>query len=158
MRGPFHKILVPTDFSEPSNAALELAIDLAQRFDAELELFHAQELPAYIFPDGVVPISPGIIADLDRATRAELDRLAARVQNAGVRVSTSHSIGAHHTEILRRAEEIGADLIAMGTHGRTGIKHALLGSVAERVVRRAPCPVLTVRPQAHHVHEAPAAH
>src|SRR5947209_19683765 len=79
MMTPFHRILVPTDFSEPSHAALDLAIEMAQRFDAELELFHAQELPAYIFPDGVVPISPGIIADLDRTTRAELDRLAMRV-------------------------------------------------------------------------------
>jgi nucleotide-binding universal stress UspA family protein len=72
------RILVPTDFSEPSDVALELAIEMARRFSSELELFHAQELPAYVFPDGVAPISPGIIADLERSSRAELERLARR--------------------------------------------------------------------------------
>jgi nucleotide-binding universal stress UspA family protein len=153
----FRRILVPTDFSEPSEAALELALELARRFDAELDLFHAQDLPAYIFPDAVVPVSPTVVSELERASHAELDRLAARVRAAGVRVSTSSSVGSHDGEILRHAENTGCDLIVMGTHGRTGIKHALLGSVAERVVRRAPCPVMTVRPQAMHAHAAPPA-
>jgi len=152
----FRKILVPTDFSEPSQAAINLAIDLARQLDAELELFHAQELPAYIFPDGVMPISPELVADLERTSHAELERLAARAREAGVRASTASAVGAHDAEILRRASESGADLIVMGTHGRTGFRHVLLGSVAERVVRRAPCPVLTVRPQALQTHEAPS--
>jgi len=84
-----------------------------------------------------VPISPSIVADLERASQAELDRLAKRVRAAGVRAQVSHAIGAHHAEILRRAEETGCDLIVMGTHGRTGIRHAS-GRAWPSDVRRAP--------------------
>jgi nucleotide-binding universal stress UspA family protein len=139
------RILCPTDFSPPSEAALDTAIELARRFDADLELFHAQDLPAYVFPDGVLPVSPEILSSLESAAAKELDRLAERARSAGVRITTASAFGANHVEILRRADETHADLIVMGTHGRTGLAHVLLGSVAERVVRRARCPVLTVR-------------
>jgi nucleotide-binding universal stress UspA family protein len=140
------RILVPTDFSAPSEHALEMAIEFARRFGAELTLFHAHELPAYVFPDGVMPVSPEILLDLERSMSAELERLAARARAAGVTVSIKTGMGAHDVEIIRCASELGADMIIMGTHGRTGLRHVLLGSVAEKVVRRAPCPVLTVRP------------
>jgi nucleotide-binding universal stress UspA family protein len=146
MKLEVRRILVPTDFSPPSERALELAIEFARRFGAELTLFHAHELPAYVFPDGVMPVSPEILLELERSMNAELDRLAARVRAAGVPVSTKTGVGAHDVEIVRYASEMNADLIIMGTHGRTGLRHVLLGSVAEKVVRRAPCPVLTVRP------------
>jgi nucleotide-binding universal stress UspA family protein len=145
MRLDLKRILVPTDFSPPSQAALETAIELARRFGATLTLFHAHDLPAYVFPDGVMPVSPEILAELERSMLAELNRLAMRVRAAAVAAETRTGVGAHDVEILRCAEEIGADMIVMGTHGRTGIRHALLGSVAEKVVRRSRCPVLTVR-------------
>jgi nucleotide-binding universal stress UspA family protein len=140
-----NRILCPTDFSLPSEAALDTAIELARRFGADLEIFHAQDMPAYVFPDGVLPMSPEILASLERSSATELNRLAERARVAGLRVTTASVFGASYVEILRRAEETHADLIVMGTHGRTGLAHVLLGSVAERVVRRAKCPVLTVR-------------
>jgi nucleotide-binding universal stress UspA family protein len=140
------RILVPTDFSAPSHAALDMAIELGRRFGAELTLMHAHQVPAYLYPEGMMPLSADIVADLERSIIAELGRLAARASAAGVAATTCHSIGVAVDEIVRAAAELPADLIVMGTHGRTGIRHALLGSVAEKVVRRAPCPVLTVRP------------
>lgn len=142
------RILVPTDFSDPSARALDLAIEFARRFEAELVLFHAHEMPAYIFPDGVMPVTPEILQDLQRSVLTELERLATRVRAVGVPVSVRSAIGVHDLEICRAASDTDADMIIMGTHGRTGLRHALLGSVAEKVVRRAPCPVLTIRPEA----------
>jgi nucleotide-binding universal stress UspA family protein len=145
-------ILVPTDFSDPSIDALELAVEMARRFGASITLFHAQEMPTYVFPDAVMPVTPQVVAELEKSSQSELDRLAGRVRSAGVPVSTRSVVGPNDAEICRYAEEMGADLIVMGTHGRTGLRHVLLGSVAEKVVRRAPCPVLTVRPQAVAAH------
>jgi nucleotide-binding universal stress UspA family protein len=140
------RILVPTDFSQPSTEALELAIEFARRFGAELRLFHSREMPAYVFPDAVMPASPVMFQELERTARVELARLEDQVRAQGVVVSSEAAMGMHDQEICRHAKDWGADLIIMGTHGRTGLRHVLLGSVAERVVRRAPCPVLTVRP------------
>jgi nucleotide-binding universal stress UspA family protein len=147
----FRRILVPTDFSPPSRHALGVAIDLGRRFGSELRLFHARELPAYAFPDAGLPITPTVLESLEASTRSDLARLADEVSRAGLRCSIATAVGLHDQEICRHAAEWGADLIVMGTHGRTGLRHVLLGSVAEKVVRRAVCPVLTVRP-----HEAEA--
>jgi nucleotide-binding universal stress UspA family protein len=141
------KILCPVDFSAPSQEALHYAADLAQQFGAELTLLHVYQVPGYAFPEGVVMAAPEVLADL----LASIDRALAeaRTEAAGrgaARVATATAQGAPWTEIVRVAAEGGHDLIVLGTHGRTGIKHALLGSVAERVIRKAPCPVLTVRP------------
>jgi nucleotide-binding universal stress UspA family protein len=149
------RILVPTDFSEPSMEALDMAIAFAQRFGASMTLFHAHEMPTYVFPDAVMPVTPQVVSQLEQSSKAELDRIAERVRAAGITVDTVATVGPNDVEICRYADQIGADLIIMGTHGRTGLRHALLGSVAEKVVRRAPCPVLTVRPHAtdaHHPH------
>jgi universal stress protein A len=143
------RVLVPTDFSAPSRQALDMAIDFARTFGAELELFHVRELPTYAFPDAGLPMTPMVMEELEKSSRAELERLSAEVERGGVRCGYATSVGAHDLEICRRAADWGADLIVMGTHGRTGLRHVLLGSVAEKVVRRAPCPVLTVRPQEH---------
>jgi nucleotide-binding universal stress UspA family protein len=152
------RILVPTDFSEPAAEALEVAIGFAVRFGARLTLLHAHEMPTYAFPDAVMPVTPQVVAELERTAKVELERLAERARSRGVTTETIAVVGPNHLEVCRIAEEMGADLIVMGTHGRTGIRHAILGSVAEKVVRRAPCPVLTVRPHAtepHHPHPHP---
>jgi nucleotide-binding universal stress UspA family protein len=146
------RILVPTDFSEPSIEALELAIELASRFSASVTLLHAQEMPTYVFPDAVMPVTPQVVAELEKSSKDELERIAGRVRAAGIPVNTKTVLGPNDGEICRFAEEMNADLIVMGTHGRTGLRHVLLGSVAEKVVRRAPCPVLTVRPHAAPAH------
>jgi nucleotide-binding universal stress UspA family protein len=148
------RILVPTDFSEPAGEALEVAIAFARKFGARLTLMNAQELPTYAFPDAIMPVTPEIIGELERTARAELERLAEHARSSGVHADVRAVVGPHDGEILRAAEELEADLVIMGTHGRTGLRHVILGSVAERVVRRAPCPVLTVRPHAteRHLH------
>jgi nucleotide-binding universal stress UspA family protein len=139
-------ILAPTDFSETSEEAVEVAVEFARRFSAEIVLFHVYQLPAYVFPDGLMPVAPELLQEVERSIASELDRLTVRIAARGVQVSHATSMGPTHTEIVRKAETIKADLVVMGTHGRSGISHALMGSVAEKVVRKAPCPVLTVRP------------
>ena len=138
------RILCPTDFSDASAAALGAAIDLAQKFGAGVTLFHAHALPAYLFPDGMMPVTPQTLGELERSIDAELARLAMRVTAAGIPVETRHAIGPAWSEICRAADELSADMIVLGTHGRTGLRHVLLGSTAEKVVRHARCPVVTV--------------
>jgi nucleotide-binding universal stress UspA family protein len=140
------RILVATDFSDASEAALALAEEMGRRFGAELALFHAQQVPSYLFPDGIVPVPSSVLADLQASVVAELERLAARARAHGVRAEVRHSIGGAADEICRAAAEWPADLIVVGTHGRSGLRHVLLGSVADKVMRKAPCPVVTVHP------------
>lgn len=141
------KILVPVDFSQHSHEAIRWAVDLARRYDpASLTLAHVnQPIPWPTSPDGL----PVLTADLMTRLRADLEAAleGARREAAagGVVVDTKLLDGVPATEIVELARRGGFDLIVMGTHGRTGIKHAILGSVAEKVVRRAPCPVLAVR-------------
>jgi nucleotide-binding universal stress UspA family protein len=143
------RIFCPIDFSDASRAAMELAADLARRFGAELLLLHAYPIPGYTFPDGSVVASPRMMQDLaDQAVRhLEEWRADGEKLVGAARVSGETAIGEPATEIVAAAKRRGADLVVMGTHGRTGLEHALMGSIAERVVRRAHCPVLTVRPE-----------
>jgi nucleotide-binding universal stress UspA family protein len=141
------RILCPVDFSDASKAALETAADLAKRQGATLTLLHAYPVPGYTFPDGSFVASSKMLEELAEAAKAHLDEwktLATKLGVAGVEAVTA--VGEPAAEIVAYAKEKGADLVVVGTHGRTGLTHALMGSVAERVVRRAPCPVLTVRP------------
>jgi universal stress protein A len=134
----FAHILVPIDFSEPSEAAFAYGRDLAMQFGAALHLMHITENP---FLRAVVsdPIS------LEEAPMRWLqDRLTDDDRRRGG-VAILEQSDEPAGEILRYATSAGIDLIVMGTHGRTGLKHALLGSVAEKVVRHAPCPVLVAR-------------
>lgn len=141
------RILHPSDFSSASRAAFTKALEMAQANRAELILAHV------ISP--VVPtmngeyISPRIIEDVMRATRADAERglaaLAKRAKRPGVRVSMRLAEGTPAGGIVKLARATRADLIVVGTHGRTGLAKLFLGSVAERVVGTAPCPVLTVR-------------
>ncbi len=138
---PFHKILVPVDMSPHSRAALELAGELVQRTGGTIHLLNAYGLregeSAYR-----ASMSPQVEAQVASNSERELSEWAKRFAPAGVKMRVSPQEPRY--AILEAAEELDADLIVMGTHGRTGIKHLLMGSIAEFVVRSAPCPVLTV--------------
>jgi len=142
----FTKILVPVDFSPHSDAAVATAIDLARRYHAALGLIHVYQPPSIVPPEGPPGMSDADLADLLGQIERRLEQTARGAKEAGVTsVDTALAHGVPFAEIVRHARAGGYDLVVMGTHGRTGIKHALLGSVAEKVVRKAPCAVLAVR-------------
>jgi nucleotide-binding universal stress UspA family protein len=143
------RICCPIDFSDASRAAMEVAADVARLHGAELVLLHAYPIPGYTFPDGSVMASPKMMQELAEQAQRHLEewRTDAERLVQAPRVSVEKAIGEPAAEIVSYAKESGVDLLVLGTHGRTGIEHALMGSIAERVVRRAHCPVLTVRPQ-----------
>lgn len=142
----FTKILVPVDFSTHSAEAVLYAADLSQHYEASVTLAHVYEPVTYSLPDGHLLFTTVQLSSMMSEFEKQLGAAMADAKAAGaLRVETEMLQGVAPSEILRFAGESGHDLIVMGTHGRTGVKHALLGSVAERVVRRAPCPVLTVR-------------
>jgi nucleotide-binding universal stress UspA family protein len=136
------KILVATDFSDGSDEALAQAILMAKPSAAEIEILHVVELAAE-FPFGT-PYFDADYGALYASVDQRLSERADRVVAAGLRSTTKIAEGNAVTEITQRARAMGADLIVVGTHGRTGLAHVMLGSVAERVVQRASCPVLTV--------------
>lgn len=141
------RILVPVDFSECSRAAFDQAVEIGRRFEAEVDVLHVWEAPTFVPADVVVAANANSLMELAR-TSAERD-LATFVNDAARRgkpVHDSRSQSGHPVEVITNTAKSGSyDLIVLGTHGRTGLSRALIGSVAERVVRHAPCPVLTVR-------------
>lgn len=143
---PFTKILVPVDFSPHSDEAVGYAADLAQRYQAALLLVHVYEPVAYALPEGYVPYTPDQLASMLATSEGLLSRAKEQALAAGaVNVQTRQLQGSVASEIAEFATEQRVDLIVMGTHGRRGINRALMGSVAETVLRRAPCPVLAVK-------------
>ena len=144
----FSRILVPTDFSPPSDAALEYARILAAKFGSSLQILHVVDDPTaaseYV-PDGFAPSTPGIRTALLDNARQRLDRLMNLVDRSRYHGHAEAVLGLPAASIVDYAMATGTGLIVMGTHGRTGLAHLLMGSVAEQVVRTAPCPVLTVR-------------
>ncbi len=140
---PIKKILVPTDFTVYSDHAIEYAIMVARKFEAKILLIHVIEPFAYSVTDTVQIIDH--YTALKTVARPILDNLQKRLLKKGIKVDCTLLDGNPYLEIVEKSRQAGADLIIMGTHGRTGIDHILMGSVAERVVRLAPCPVLTVR-------------
>jgi nucleotide-binding universal stress UspA family protein len=136
---PIRTILHPTDFSDRSRNALQLAAALARDYRARLVLLHVLPRPVVAYGDGLVPPDP---EDLRAEVREELDRLT--VPGPDLPTDRRVAEGDPAGVILHLAREAPADLIVLGTHGRTGLGRLLMGSVAEQVVRRAPCPVLTV--------------
>lgn len=140
------QILAPTDFSEYSKEAVAYAFELAQKFGAKLLLLHVIEMPAYPV-EGFVPPSIGstLIEDLERQAWADLAQVLSEAQNDKVALTRQVVVGIPYRKIVEVAAAEKVDLIVMATHGRTGLGHLLIGSVAERVVRTAPCPVLTIR-------------
>jgi nucleotide-binding universal stress UspA family protein len=144
-------ILVATDFGEASDAALEYGRALARQFSATLHVMHvADDLFTRVAGEGYVSVLPELQKDLENAARQRLDDLL--IDNDPkplpvVKVVTTSNAPA--TAIAQYAADSHVDLIIVGTHGRSGVAHLLMGSVAERVVRTAPCPVLTVRHPQH---------
>jgi nucleotide-binding universal stress UspA family protein len=143
------RIVCPVDFSPCASHALDYAQDLARLFDAEVCLVHAYEDPAaYVTP---VPMSgyvgPGaeLLLELRKQLEVRLKDAAEKVTKNGIRTRAELLEGTPYRVVIDWAKEYNADLIVIGTHGHTGFTHALLGSVTERVVRMAECPVLTIR-------------
>ncbi|MES1171714.1 MAG: universal stress protein [Bacteroidota bacterium] len=139
------RVLVPTDFSETADRALTLAIRFAKLVRAAIDLVHVYPLPVYAPATDVpgafpLPPTPEILADVEHG----LARAAARVRDAGVECQVASMEGRASDEIVAHATKIGADLIVMGSHGRSGLRRALLGSVAEQVLHKVKCPVLVV--------------
>lgn len=140
--GRFETILCPLDFERNSLDALEVARDLAQENRATLHLLHVARVPA---ADMDVPLPFAANPRWEREARAKLERIARDQFQGKVRFEIRVVSGTPDDDVLRMAGELQADLIVMGTHGRKGWRHIVLGSVAERVVREAHCPVLTIR-------------
>lgn len=135
-------ILVPHDFSEASEAALAYAADIARLTGAKLHLLHVSD-KARLELGMEYPL--GVEASLEEAMRERLLRIMAPREQAEFRPELQIRSGVPHAEIIRYVDDYDIDLIVMGTHGRGFVAHAVMGSVAEKVVRHAPCPVLTVR-------------
>jgi universal stress protein A len=140
------RMLCASDFSPASRPALRLAQDLARTLKARLILFHAYERSVPISNGGYLP--PSVLREMWTATREaarrNLKRLARSPQGKGVRISILLAEGPASAAIVRAARKNRVDLVVMGTHGRTGVRRLLMGSVADRVIRTATCPVLVV--------------
>jgi universal stress protein A len=144
----FSRILVPTDFSPPSDAALEYARMLAAKFGSTLRILHVIDDPSAasdFVGDGFAPSTAEIRDGLLAQARTHLDRLMNLVDRSRYHAHADAVLGTPAATIIDFARATGTSLIVMGTHGRTGLAHLLMGSVAEQVVRTAPCPVFTVR-------------
>jgi nucleotide-binding universal stress UspA family protein len=140
----FEKILVPVDFSPHSDKAVEAAVELAKAFGGEVHLIHAYSMPVAMVGPYDYQIPANILGDLRDSAARRVDQEAKKLADAGVKANALIAEGVPTQVIADAAEQIGADLIVMGTRGLTGLKHAVLGSVTERTIRHAPCPVLTV--------------
>lgn len=142
-------ILAPVDFSPCSEVALRYAAEFALQFEADLRLFHVVQYPLTVGPEEWnVPLEE-FEANLQDAARQHLEQVKTDPLTDQQRIHREVRMGSPTAEIVRAAREYEIDLIVLGTHGRSGLKHVLLGSVAENVVRQAPCPVLTVRHPEH---------
>jgi nucleotide-binding universal stress UspA family protein len=143
----FNSILVPVDFSEHSARALECAKTLAAKFGASIHVLTVVPDP-FVLPDPgpwYVPLPEGYAEGLRHDAESHVQGLFTDAERATLNPEAAVAFGDPYREILGYAKGAAIDLIVMGTHGRGGVAHALLGSVAEKVVRTAPCPVLTVR-------------
>lgn len=142
-----NRILVPTDFSEHSEKAVRYGAELASKFGAELHLLHIVEIQPILYAEGAAFPFETTKEVIEHAT-AELDKVIIESGDP-VPITRTVSEGSPFVEIVKHAKEKNVDLIVMGTHGRGAIAHMLLGSVAEKVVRKAYCPVLIVRSEEH---------
>jgi len=142
------RILVPVDFSPASLKALDYAADFAQPLGADLSVLFVIEPIYYAVPDlagAAAGTAVGLLEEQRASGKRQLERLQARYAKRRIKLRTLMQTGTPYQTIVDAAKSLKANLIVMSTHGRTGVSHLLLGSVAERVVRSATCPVLTIR-------------
>ncbi|HSQ65741.1 MAG TPA: universal stress protein [Polyangiaceae bacterium] len=138
-------LLVPVDFSDTSNLALDYAVDLAKALGGKVVVMHAYELPVYGFPDGALVATVEIATRIMNGAQAGLAALLEKRKDKGVEITSVLRQGVPWDEVHSVAEEVKADMIVIGTHGRGGLARALLGSVAEKIIRTSTRPVLTIR-------------
>jgi nucleotide-binding universal stress UspA family protein len=139
-------ILFPTDFSQGARAAMDHAVSLAKDYDAKLILLYV--LQDISIAEWYIPTTLSVtdlVEDMQRSAKSEIDKWGSEVAAEARDVEKLIVRGVPFVEIIKTAKDRNADLVVIGTHGRTGIDHMLFGSTAEKVVRKAPCPVLTVR-------------
>ncbi len=142
------KILAPVDFSDNTPAILEWAAHLAEEHDSSIILLHAYHLPVEFQQLEGAYLPPDFWSTVKNEAEQQLGRFAEDVRGRGLEVEALVREGYPATVIVEEAESLEADLVVIGTHGLSGLKHMLLGSIAERVVQKAPCPVLTVKSNA----------
>lgn len=149
-------ILVPTDFSDCASAAERRALKLARVLHASLRFVHVMDQRTFVVLDAAGSLPAQNLAVAQELAEATLAERVQRAAESGVRSTSEVVFGSPALAILDAVEATGADLIVMGTHGRSGFRHLVLGSVAERVARKSPVPVLTVRahPQAQSTDDA----
>ena len=136
------KVLTLTDGSRNSRSALRYAVEICRKFDASLHLLSVvEDMPSYVN----LEVGADFFNKIQDSIRAEVVSCSGYCETSGITCEGEIRHGVPYEEIVNYAREIGADLIVMATHGHTGLSHILLGSVAEKVVRHAPCPVLTTR-------------
>ena len=149
----FRKILVPTDNSRNSKEAFKYAVDLAKKHDSTIDVLHVIDIScleeAGRFETSYFKLPHGYGENLLEQGKAETDEFIKEAigEDRGLRIERHIRKGNPFTEIMNFVKENGSDLIVMGTHGRTGLSHVLMGSITEKIVRKAPCPVLTVKPR-----------
>lgn len=145
------KVLFPTDLSEPAAEAQLYACALAEQFQAELHVVSVMQDVALMSPDPNIPwvIPASSLDEVRENLEAALTKVPDPAWAEGKTVHRVIRVGAPYIEIIKYAEEQEIDVIVVGTHGRSGLTHLLLGSTAEKIVRKAPCPVLTVHPKGH---------
>jgi nucleotide-binding universal stress UspA family protein len=142
---PFKKILVPVDFSGHSARALEYALGLARHFESRIYLLHSYPVHVRRIAAYGMMVPEDFERECREAATLHLHKWVEKVSAEGVAVEAIVTPTFASEAIVKQAEQIGADLIVMGTRGLAGVSHVLLGSVAERTIRHAPCPVMTVR-------------
>jgi nucleotide-binding universal stress UspA family protein len=140
----FRRLLVPVDFTETSDRALAYAIELARKFGSAITVMHAYQIPVYGFPDAAYITASEVAAQISNAAQARLDAIIEANKTAGIEMNAILRDGVAWEEVNTIANEIHADLIIIGTHGRRGLARALLGSVAENVIRTSGVPVLVI--------------
>ena len=147
----FRKILCAVDFSEFTDETMEYAVDIAKKFQSELHLLHVipninyfTPYESFLTPENLVAIERNIESEVEK----DFEKIMQKIDVQATKVVKS---GVIFAEIIDYAKAESIDLIVMGTHGRSAIEHMLMGSVAEKVVRKANCPVLTIRPKAKQI-------
>lgn len=144
----FNKIVCPVDFSEFTDEIIEYGVSIAKKFDSELHLLHVIPNLNYFTPYESF-LTPENLVTMERSIEKEIDKdFQKTIKKIDIPVKQTIKTGVTFVEILDYIKAEKIDLVVMGTHGRSGFEHILLGSVAEKIIRRSPCPVLTVRPKA----------